>query len=184
MIHIFGEINLPMSTELTIRPRIRLLSPIGPDELSDNLADYFNANKRAYFGYVVKHHAVVQQHDHEVHLWSPRLEVDLEAHEDGSIVRGFIAPRPGVWSFLLFMYGAFGLTAFFSLMVGLTYWSLDKNAWPLYVTAGCLLVIAAVYFMAQGGKKLVHEEMVSMKQYLLAAVGECTEIYTHDHEEE
>lgn len=169
-----------MSTELTIRPRLRFLSKKEPDALASDLMTYFRAHRTIYFGYVVKHHAVVEMHENNVQLWSPRMEVDLEEHEEGTLVRGLMAPRPGVWAFLMFLYGLFGFSAFFSMIIGLSDLTLGSFPWQLILCAGCLLGILAVYLFAQGGKRIVRQEMIEMKAWFEVALGEATEM----HEEE
>lgn len=170
-----------MSTELTIRPRLRFLSKKDPDALATDLMEYFRAHRTTYFGYVVKHHAVVEMHEDKVQLWSPRMEVDLETHDEGTLIRGLMAPRPGVWAFLMFLYGFCGFAAFFSMIIGLSELTLGDFPWMLILCAGCLLGILVVYLFAQGGKRVVRSEMVAMKAWFQEAIGEATEM--HEDEE-
>ncbi|MEZ4687539.1 MAG: hypothetical protein R3B47_16180 [Bacteroidia bacterium] len=165
-----------MSTEFTIRPRLRFFSPKAPDALASDLMEYFRAHRSTYFGYVVKHHAVVEMHEDKVQLWSPRMEVDLEEYNEGTLVRGLMAPRPGVWAFLMFLYGLFGFSCFFSMIIGLSDWTLGAFPWQLILSGGCLLGILAVYLFAQGGKRIVHGEMVEMKAWFVEALGEVSEM--------
>ena len=165
-----------MSTELSMRPRIRLISHAAPDALAADIAAFFRENNTEYEGYVVKHHIVLDIEHDKVHFWSPRLEVDLEPHEKGTLVRGLMGPRPGVWGFLMFMYGACGFAAFFSLIIGLSDWTLGIFPWELFVTAGSIIGIFAVYLFAQGGKRIVHDEMVALRDYFKEAIGDSYEV--------
>lgn len=164
-----------MSNELNIRPRIRMTAPVDPDVLAASLMEYFRDNRTQYFGFVVKHHAVVEMHWDNAAFWTPRLEADLEEHEKGTLIRGLMAPRPGVWGFLMALYGFFGFSAFFSMIMGLSSWTLDKFPWQLLITAGCLVGILVVYLVAQGGKRIVSKEMAEMKAYFVEALGQGAE---------
>ena len=52
------------------------------------------------------------------------------------------------------------------LMFGLSQWSLERDSWGFYLSLGALLLGVVFYFVAQFGKKLGHEEMISLKNII------------------
>lgn len=170
-----------MSTELKTRPRVRYASPLTPDDLAEDLMAYFKTHRTTYFGYVVKHHAVVEMHRDQVKLWSPRIEIDIEQRDTGSLVRGFIAPRPGVWAMIMALYGSLGFSAFFALIIAMSDMLMGTYGWAFYVLIGCILGIIAVYIVSQSGKKVAEADIIAMRGFLEGALVGAVAI--HDTEE-
>ena len=50
----------------------------------------------------------------ERRLWSPHLSIQIEESEEGSRLRGRYAPRPEIWTLLMFLYFMTGSLVFFA----------------------------------------------------------------------
>jgi len=120
-----------------------------------------------------KDHIVIDISNEERHFWSPHMDVSVEhdTYEDKTLVRCLIGPSPTVWTMFMFFYGFFGFLAFVGMTLGMAQWTLKKDMWGSWFVRIALLGMLVMYFISYEGKKLSHDEMRSMKNFIDRALG-------------
>ena len=98
--------------------------------------------------------------------WSPRLSLEFEAEEEGTAIRGLIAPQPGIWT--MFMAGYFSMIflAFVGVTLGYSQWSLNQAAWGFYVMWAALGGTLILYIMSLLGQRLALEQTIYLRSFL------------------
>jgi hypothetical protein len=94
------------------------------------------------------------------------LSVEVEAQENGTLIRGLLGPRPVVWTLFASFY-AFALFAgLVGLIWGLSQWSLGITPFALWIVPVAILLIIIAYGIAYTGQKLGYEQMLLLRGFL------------------
>lgn len=110
-------------------------------------------------------------------LWSPRLNVSLEASgHGGTTAHGTYGPNASMWSLLLYFGLIVGSLGLFSSILGFCQWSLGMRPWGLWISGIMLGLILALYIAAQFGQKLGAQQTFRLHQIYESAVGRTVEI--------
>jgi ABC-type glycerol-3-phosphate transport system permease component len=70
----------------------------------------------------------------------------------------------------MFAYTIATFGAFIGLMIASSQMQLEHNPWGFWLAATCTALGLLLFLIAQFGKKLAKEEMVSMKAFIVKAV--------------
>jgi len=154
---------------LEFRPRFRFLSPLSVEAIANLLLKESSSDSSK--GLVLtkaKDHLVLDVHNELRHFWSPHMDVSLEKDEDSeqTLVRCLIGPSPTVWTMFMFFYGLFGFLAFVGLTLGMSQWTLKREMWGFWFLPVAAIGMIVMYFISYEGKKLSHDEMRNMKQFI------------------
>lgn len=122
-------------------------------------------------GNVVGRHAMLHIRDDLRHTWSPYLDLEVEPHGEGALLRGRFGPHPSIWSFFAALYAICAFVALGGLIVGLSQLSLGFPAWGLWAVPGALVLAAVVYAVALMGQRLAQEQMHTLQDVLHRAAG-------------
>jgi hypothetical protein len=169
----------PMSS-LEMRPRIRWVTPLHPDDIKAQVRAGLDSELAPVKGAIIREHLIFELPTEKQHFWSPRMEVDLLKHERGTLISGLMGPKPTVWVLFIFIYSFLGFVSLFGLVSGLSDWSLGESPILLLVPTVCLTAMLLVYGAAQTGKRLGKEEMHTLRNFLLEAVGEVEVVGNHE----
>ncbi len=152
-------------TSFRIRPRFQLSVKMQPEEIKERfrlrIAEPGAPCTAAYF----PQHIILRLPEEEQHFWSPRLELALEAQDEGTLIRGLYGPSPQVWTFFTIAYGAIGTLALFIGIIGTSQLMLDLPGhilWVLPVLAGIALFL---YVASQTGQKLGAEQTFTLHHF-------------------
>lgn len=148
------------------RPRLELLVPLPPDEVSERLRTGLVTCECPCVGSVTRRHAWIHIRDEDRHFWSPTLDLGLEEADGGTLLRGRFAPHPSVWTFFIFVYGLIGVLSFAASMYGVAQLTLDRTPWGLLAALGGVALIGFVYGAAFIGQGLGHEQIVEIRLFL------------------
>lgn len=163
-------------SNLSLRPRIRWLTPLGVDEVKTRLRESLDDNAGTVNGVIIRHHIIVNFPVERQHFWSPRLEVDLLKHERGVLVSGLIGPKPSVWAMVMFVYAFLAFISLFGLVSGLSDLSLGHAPYALIAPAIGLAGSLLMYGGVQTGKRLSQDEVLILRSFLADAVGAIEEV--------
>jgi hypothetical protein len=106
------------------------------------------------------------------HFWSPRLNLGLEATDDGRTrIEGIYGPNANVWSLFLYGYLLSGSFALFSGILGFVQRSLGRPAWGLWIFALSAGAMVALYVMARIGRRIGESQTLRLHRIYEAAVG-------------
>ncbi len=111
------------------------------------------------------------------HFWTPRLNLSLEALEDGkTLVRGTYGPNANMWSSFLYGYLVVGSVGLFSAILGCCQWFLGMRPWGLWIFVTMLSLAIGMYVLAQLGQKLGARQTFLLHQIYESALGREVEI--------
>ncbi len=151
---------------IEIRPRFQRRLPERPSEVIARLRAALQGPDTGIIGAFMDHHIVLRFPLEQQHYWSPQLALEVEAAENGALLRGLYGPRPSVWLMFMFMYSILGLLGLFVAIMGFSQLSLGIPApilWGLPVAAALALFL---YFSAKTGERLGRDEMVRLQNFL------------------
>ncbi len=159
------------------RPRFKLLVPWDQEELKERLNAAIKRPGAPVVGHPVGHHFFLKIPPEQRHFWTPQLDLEMEDHvEGGTLLRGLVGPSPAVWTKFVFLYAFSGFVCLFGLITGVPQWMLDKTPVGLWVMAIGIAMVAAVYLIAQGGKRLGAMQTAVLRGFLLGVVEEVAEV--------
>jgi len=103
-------------------------------------------------------------------VWSPRLSVHIEAHQDGSIMRARFSPRPDIWTGIMFLYFLMATIILFGATLGYVQWASDESAWGFWAIPAGILVIMALHGASLVGQRLGQDQMRDLRDRFEAVV--------------
>jgi hypothetical protein len=160
---------------IELRPRFKLKTPLKREQLLEQFKHHLKNNPKGFNGTVRDYHVVINLPKADQHYWSPQLDLSIDESESRTVVKGVMGPKPNVWTKFIFIYSALGLIATFGLMVGISQITLDQTNWGMWVFGVASLGLVAAYFIAQAGKKLGHDQMHELYNFLLDELNHCVE---------
>lgn len=152
-------------TSFRIRPRFQVVVPDEPAAIVEKLAAAIAQPDSPCTGRAIPGHAVLTMPAEAQHFWSPQLDLSIEAHPEGALIRGLYGPNPEVWLLFAFGYGITGVLALFISIFGFTRVSLGMEApilWILPVLGG---LAVALYIASQLGQKLGAEQTFTLHHF-------------------
>ncbi len=141
-----------------VRPRIRRESPKSVEETIATFKKTFDEDNKTVLGTIVQHHMIFKIRQKDQHFWSPELHLSVDDYEGTILVRGHVGPKSTVWTMFIFMYILVGVLALFSLMIGLSNWSLDIPTNAFWYSGGAVFLFVLIFIAAQVGQKIGHEQ--------------------------
>lgn len=112
----------------------------------------------------------------ERRIWSPYLSLRLD-HPDpgtdhGSVLYARFAPRPEIWTGVVFLYSLLLFAAFFGGTFAYVQWASNEPAWGGWVALGGVIGIAAIHLAGAIGRRLSHDQMHELRDRLVPAIAE------------
>jgi hypothetical protein len=123
-----------------------------------------------------------RDHDHviltvpatERHFWSPWLTLEVAAGPDaGTRITGSFSPHPSVWTGYLLGYLGLGLVCLFGVLyaAALAISDSDGSPWTLWVAAGAVAGMLAMWAGSIVGQRLARAQMAELRTALDQALG-------------
>lgn len=163
-------------SSIRIRPRIRLFSQLEEHTVLSNFESLLSTGKYPFVGKVVQHHLFVKCNAEKQHFWSPELTLeivdnylkdDVYANQpEPTLVRGYISPKPSLWTFFAFAYVGLGLLFLGFVVYGTSQMMLDQPTYMLWYALICLLLILGVFIATQIGQKLGEEQTKKLLDFV------------------
>ncbi len=152
-------------TSFRIRPRFRVVVPMAPEDVKDRFRERITPGESPCEASFFPQHIILRLPEDTQHLWSPRLEIALEPHEEGTLLRGLYGPSPQVWTFFTIGYGAIGILSLFITIIGTSQLMLElpgRILWVLPFLGGMGLFL---YILSQTGQKLGAEQTFTLHHF-------------------
>ena len=149
-----------------MRPRFEMVVPEPPAQTLQRLHDVLRRADGPCTGSILGRHVRLRIREEHRHFWTPQLDVEVEAREDGSLVRGLFGPHPDIWTFFIATYAVMTFCGITGLIFGLVQWSLGWTPWALWSVPIAVLMIGSVYGVALIGQRLGHDQMVQLRAFL------------------
>ena len=105
----------------------------------------------------------------EQRLWSPHLSlrIDDDPSDGGRCsVYARFAPRPEIWTGLVFAYFVFAFAALFGGTFGYVQWASDESAWGLWFPAIAIPLMAGLHVAGAIGRRLSRDQMRELRDRL------------------
>lgn len=159
---------------IRIRPRIKAFTNIPVDEVINNLNNIIASNTYPFQVKVVQHHLVVKCKAEA--FWSPEMTLEIvenpfkgdahATHNEATMLRGYISPKPSIWTFFIFAYVGLGLACLSFIVFGTSQMMLDQPTNMLWYAGFSFLGIVLVFIASQIGQKLGDKQTQVLLQLL------------------
>lgn len=123
-------------------------------------------------GQVVPRYAVLQLAPDRRTLLSPFLNIEVQPHDSGTVLKGRFSPHPNVWTGFMAIYGVLAMLGLLSALWGLSEWWAGGSAFILLGAPAAAGAIAFVYGAALIGQGLTADEMYDLRALVDRAVRE------------
>ncbi len=154
-------------SEFTLRPRIREHVPAKPEMVLARLQEALAQPGGLATGEVVTHHVMIRVPMNQRHYWSPQLDLEIDADEQGgSLIRGLVGPTAGVWTKYIFLYAAAGFATLIGLVIASSQWTLHKSPSGLWIAGIGAAGLLATYLLGQVGKRIAHQQTWQLCHFL------------------
>lgn len=139
-----------------VRPKIEFVVALPPKEVLARLKSCLKAPgcKGSVLGSCVEVTVEAERQD----FWSPQISLQIDTHEEGTLVYGRIGPQPQVWTLLVAMYAIVGITSIFAMLFAFSQWLLNEPLWALWALPLGFGLAAMVYGTAYIGQRLGAEQ--------------------------
>lgn len=164
---------------LRARPRFRKLLKAEDAEIIEEFKQLGSKQDKVQVS-VATHHIYLRIPKSEEHFWSPRLNLVIESHAKGTLVRGLFGPKASIWTAFVFFYAMFGLATLAMLFWGLSQNTLDMYPWALWFVPGGLLTIGGIYLLTQFGQKLGFPQMLVLNEQFTSVINKYEELSVDD----
>lgn len=164
---------------LRARPRFRKLLKADDHSVIEGFKQLGDTQSKVMVS-VATHHIYLRVPKSEEHFWSPRLNLVIEKHEKGTLVRGLFGPKASIWTAFVFFYAAFGVATLAMLFWGLSQNTLDMYPWALWFVPGGLLTIGGIYLLTQFGQKLGFPQMLILNEHFTSVINKYEELDYED----
>jgi len=104
--------------------------------------------------------------EEERRFWSPHLSVQVYDSEDGSLLRGRFAPRPEIWTFVMFVYFLMAFVTLFGLSFGYVQWAIGESPWGLVAIPVGVFVIVLLHTASWIGQRLSRDQSEQLRARL------------------
>ena len=152
---------MPTVGELRNRPRFNTLSAAKSSLIEDTFRSILLTEDDRLQSVIIPGHITLEYKPAYRKIFSPRLTLNLEpleSEEEGTMMRGMYSPDPGIWTLFMFLYTAFGFGLFAVLIIGSSYYSLDKDSNIMWLSVVFSAGLLGVYGVAKFGQLLAKEQ--------------------------
>ncbi len=161
---------------IRIRPRIREFTNHSKEEVIQKFKAIISSGKYPFQAKIIENHLVIKCQDEKQEFWSPELTLEVvdnylkddefTDHKEQTILRGYISPKPSIWTFFIFAYVGLGL-AFLSFVVyGTSQMMLDLPTNLVWYSFGCIVGIIGVFIASQIGQRLGDKQTEALLQFV------------------
>ncbi len=160
------------SNNLRLRPRFRIEILIAPDQAVYNLREVYSKNPSTCILDFVSNHITLKIPAAQQRYWSPQMQLELEPIPAGTLIRGLIGPKPGIWTMFVFFYSAIGFLTMLGAMFGLSQMMLKMSPWALWSVPVGLFIILCLYLISHIGQQLSKDQIGILHDFLELALNE------------
>jgi hypothetical protein len=160
-----------------IRPSFSQILDLGVEEARERIVDQVNREAercevKSFPGFIC-----LRIPEQDRHFWSPRLNLSLDATEDGKTrVQGTYGPNANVWSLFLYGYLLSGSLGLFSGVLGFAQCMIGMWPWGLWIFGLMVAIAVGLYVFAQFGQKLGARQTFLLHRMYESAMGATVEI--------
>lgn len=153
--------------KILLKPRFSIKINEPKEQVLEKFIDKLNHKECDYSRKISGNHIFIDIPEEKLQLWSPQLAISVESEEKGSRLRGLFAPKPGIWTFFMFLH--FVVAVAFLIFSALTYANyVAKSNYSLWfgLMLLCVLLWFVLYAAGQLGKYKAKHQMDELKVFL------------------
>lgn len=151
-------------SDLRLRPRFRMHTPRDPAEVLARLGHATSRPDGPVSGTVFTSSVVLTVAPSAQHVWSPRLELSVDAAPGGGTeLHGLFGPAPTIWSLFVALYAAAGFLGTMGMVYGWSEWTLGGSGAAMWAGPGAVLVSGLVYAAGRLGRHFGRDQMVLLR---------------------
>jgi hypothetical protein len=158
------------SNNLRLRPRFKIEIPMAPEQAVHNLREVYSKNPSTCILDFVSNHITLKIPAAQQRYWSPQMQLELEPTPTGTLIRGLIGPKPGIWTMFVFFYSGIGFLTMLGAMFGLSQMMLKMSPWALWSVPVGLFIIFCLYLISHIGQQLSKDQIGFLHDYLDSAI--------------
>ncbi|MCB0737521.1 MAG: hypothetical protein KDC92_08405 [Bacteroidetes bacterium] len=166
---------------LRSRPRFKKAYKASIDNIIESFVNYTNGHELVT-GSASTQYLFLRLHQHNEKLWTPRLSIALEEIENGVLLRGLYAPRPAIWTGVIFCYAMLSFGAIAALFWGFTQQMNNTFPFGFWIVPGCLLTIGGIYLLSQFGQKLSYHQMEILQKSFNEITSQFSSLHIDENE--
>lgn len=156
--------------DVEIRPRFKINSHYSLEEVVEKIKTSAALEDAPCKARIMHDHITLLIPPEQQHYWSPQLSLSLEPEDSGCEIRGLYGPRPTVWTMFIFFYSSIAFAILFIIIFGLSYLSLGKTPYMLWLVPVLLIIFLSLYRVSYQGQKLGKDEMQTLHNFLESCI--------------
>ena len=154
--------------KMLLKPRFKIEKPEDKAVIIEKFKNEFAQGGNDFLGKVVDHHIIIDVPATSTHFWSPQLHIEVEEHQNNTIIKGLYGPKPNVWS--LFMFAHFAVALAFIIFFVLAYarWNLKQDY--SFALSMCFVMPAlwfVLYYLGRIGRKKGSQQMTEINDFYM-----------------
>jgi hypothetical protein len=153
-------------TSKRMRPTFAVDLPLPADEAARRLQVQLGMSQFADTSMSSGRFADLLVDEADRRIWSPQLSIEIEDRDGASVLRGRFAPRPDLWTFIMFVYFFMAFLMLFGAALGYVQWTMDDRPWGLWAVPAGVAIIASLHGASQIGQRLGDEQMRHLRARL------------------
>jgi hypothetical protein len=102
----------------------------------------------------------------EQRLWTPYLSIRADHEAEGSSLFARFAPRPGVWTFFVFLYAAIAFLMVLGGIFGYVQWASNETPWGLWAVGLGVPALLGLHVASYVGQRLARAQTRELQRRL------------------
>ena len=148
-----------------MHPRVELCLFCSPDQLLERVDKHLSKGEGNIQGSILRQHIMLKMTKEEQHFWSPVLNLDVEPHGKGTLLKGYFGPAPNVWTLFMAMYLFIGFSGLGAGMYGVSQILLERSPTAFWGVPIAFVLELLVYGIALVGQGLAQDQMYTLKHF-------------------
>lgn len=114
-----------------LRPSFEVKVNMSVAEVTESLRRALESPHADVQGFVRTGRAQINIPREEATFWSPELSIGIEEDGNRATLQGRVGPHPQVWTLLMLLHLAVGISGAFATFFGLSQWMVEQTPWAL-----------------------------------------------------
>lgn len=165
---------------VNMRPRFRYLIEKPDDILCSEFKTLLKEKSNPFTGVVTPNHICINFKKIHQAFFTPHADLTIDSHENGTLVRGLIGPKPQIWTLFAFAHGVSAVLGLAGITIGLSQLGMQKTASALWLLPIAGIISLSTYILAQIGQKMALSQTEELYHFLMDELGHPTHVEWED----
>lgn len=159
-----------MNCSLRLRPRLRITTPLSPDEVVQRLKDSLSADKANLTANISGNYVILNIEASRQHFGSPQLSFEVRAQAEGAELAGLFMPLPAIWTAFMGLYALILFGGFCAACYGYAQLKLHQSPIAWWWVLIALVLLAAVHLIACVGQWRGRDQINELHHFVARAL--------------